>query len=215
MKVAVFSAKSFDREFLEAANTAPGHRLLFLEAALNEQTVGLASGYPAVCVFVNDALNRCVLTDLADQGVRLVALRCAGFSNVDLGAADDLGFTVLRVPAYSPHAVAEHTVGLILSLNRKLHRAYARVREQNFSLEGLMGFDLRGRTVGIVGTGRIGAVVGGILAGFGCHILAYDPVERPRFHRDGSQVRIAPRTCRPVRHHHLALSLDATDAALG
>ncbi|MFQ5591806.1 MAG: 2-hydroxyacid dehydrogenase [Phycisphaerae bacterium] len=187
MNVAIFSTKSFDREFLEAANTAPAHELVLLETALNEQTYGLAGGCPAVCVFVNDSLNRCVLMGLADQGTRLVALRCAGFSNVDLGAADDLGFTVLRVPAYSPHAVAEHTVGLILSLNRKLHRAYARVREQNFSLEGLMGFDLRGRTVGIVGTGRIGAVVGGILAGFGCYILAYDPVEDPDFIAMGAE----------------------------
>ena len=187
MKVAVFSAQSFDRQFLEAANTGPGHELLFLEAALNEQTFGLAGGCPAVCVFVNDVLNRCVLTSLADQGVRLVALRCAGFSNVDLGAADELGFTVLRVPAYSPHAVAEHTVGLILSLNRKLHRAYARVREQNFSLEGLMGFDLHGRTVGIVGTGRIGTVLGRILTGFGCDILAHDPVESPDFIEMGAR----------------------------
>ncbi len=179
MKVAVFSSKSFDREYLAAANTATRHDLLFLEAALNEQTSRLAGGCLGVCVFVNDSLNRHVLKSLAGQGVRLVALRCAGFSNVDLSAADDLGMTVLRVPAYSPHAVAEHAVGLILSLNRKLHRAYARVREHNFSLEGLMGFDLCGRTVGIVGTGRIGAVVGQILTGFGCRILAFDPVENP------------------------------------
>ncbi|HID23547.1 MAG TPA: 2-hydroxyacid dehydrogenase, partial [Planctomycetaceae bacterium] len=132
-----------------------------------------------VCVFVNDQLDRPVLQRLAEQGVRLVALRCAGFNNVDLGAARQIGITVVRVPAYSPHAVAEHTVALILALNRKIHRAFARVREGNFALDGLMGFDLFEKTVGIVGTGQIGAVVARIMKGFGCRLLGYDVRENP------------------------------------
>ena len=174
MNIVVYSTKPYERAFLEAANKAHGHELVFLESGLNEQTASLAAGSPAVCAFVNDSLNRAVLDRLSEQGTRLIALRSAGFSHVDVEAADGLGFTVLRVPAYSPYAVAEHTVGLILALNRKLHRAHARVREQNFSLDGLMGFDLHGRTVGVVGIGRIGAVVARIMAGFGCRILGFD-----------------------------------------
>jgi D-lactate dehydrogenase len=141
--------------------------------------VRLAAGFPAVCTFVHDRLDRAVLAALRDQGTRLVALRCAGFNQVDLEAAGALGLTVLRVPAYSPHAVAEHTVGLILSLNRKIHRAYGRVREGNFALDGLLGFDLCGRTAGIVGTGKIGAVVARILHGIGCRLLAHDVAPNP------------------------------------
>jgi len=132
-----------------------------------------------VCVFVNDQLGAPVLAELARQGTRVIALRCAGFNNVDLAAARDLGITVVRVPAYSPYAVAEHTVGLMLTLNRKIHRAYARVREGNFALQGLLGFDLHGRTVGVVGTGQIGAIVARIMRGFGCEVLAYDPYRSP------------------------------------
>lgn len=179
MKVAVFSTKPYDRTFLEAANAAHGHGLVFFEPHLTPETSALAAGFPAVCVFVNDRLDAKVLGALARQGTRVIALRCAGFNNVDLAAAHDRGLSVVRVPAYSPHAVAEHAVALILALNRKIHRAHARVREGNFALEGLLGFDLCGRTVGIVGTGKIGAVVARIMKGFGCQLLAHDPFRNP------------------------------------
>src|SRR6266568_304956 len=174
MKVAIFSAKKYDREFLSAAN-ASRHELRFFEPHLHEETAGLATGFEAVCVFVNDQVNAAVLARLQSLGVRLVALRCAGYNNVDLAAATKHGISVVRVPAYSPYAVAEHTIALMLALNRKLHRGYNRVREGNFALDGLLGFDMHGKTVGIVGTGKIGAVVAQILTGFGCPILAFDP----------------------------------------
>ncbi|WBB47473.1 2-hydroxyacid dehydrogenase [Verrucosispora sp. WMMA2044] len=175
MRVTVFSTKPYDRTFLSEANAAAGHELTFLEPRLTAQTARLAEGSDAVCAFVNDDLCAEALGQLADVGVRVVALRSAGFNNVDVVAARKLGLTVVRVPEYSPHAVAEHTAGLILSLNRKIHRAYNRVREHNFALAGLLGFDLHGRTVGIVGTGRIGVCVAQIMAGFGCRVLASDP----------------------------------------
>lgn len=175
MKVAVFSTKPYDRDFLERMNAEHGHDLVFFEPRLVPETSALAAGFPAVCVFVNDQLNRDVLTDLAQTGTRLLALRSAGFNHVDLPAAEELEFTVLRVPSYSPYAVAEHALGLILSLNRKIHRSFNRVREGNFALDGLLGFDLRGTTIGIVGTGKIGAVFAQIMKGFGCRLLAYDP----------------------------------------
>ncbi len=179
MDVAVFSTKSYDEQFLSAAAAEHGHRLVFFEPRLTLETAPLAAGFPAVCVFVNDNLDGPVLRALADGGTRLVALRCAGFNNVDLDAAEQLGITVARVPAYSPHAVAEHTVGLMLALNRKIHRAHNRVREGNFALEGLLGFDMAGRTAGIVGTGKIGAIVARILHGFGCRLLAFDVHPNP------------------------------------
>ncbi len=157
MRVAVFSTKSYDREFLEAANARFGHDLRFLEPALGAETTALADGAPAVCAFVHDRVDATVASRLAAGGTRLVALRSAGFNNVDLEAAARHRLTVMRVPAYSPHAVAEHTVGLVLALARKLPRAWARVRDGNFALEGLLGFDLAARTAGVVGTGRIGA----------------------------------------------------------
>lgn len=174
-RVLVFSAEPYDVEFLTAANVAGRHELEFRESRLDPQTVLLADGYPAVCLFVNDDAGAQVLKLLADQGTRHVALRSAGFNNVDLEAARGLGVVVTRVPAYSPHAVAEHTVALLLSLSRRVHRAYARVRDGNFSLDGLLGFNLFGKTVGIVGTGKIGTVTARILDGFGCRILAHDP----------------------------------------
>lgn len=179
MRVAVFSTKAYDRRFLDAANCpangAPApHQFTYLLPRLDPATVKLAEGHEAVCVFVNDLLNAGVLEELAASGVRLVVLRCAGFNNVDLAAAARLGITVARVPAYSPHAVAEHTVGLMLALNRRIHRAYNRVREGNFELDGLLGFDMHGRTVGVVGTGQIGSVAARILLGFGCRVLAHD-----------------------------------------
>lgn len=179
MRVAFFSTKPYDQRSFDARNAAHGHELVYLEPRLGPQTVPLAGGFPAVCAFVNDQLDAGVLASLAAGGTRLVALRSAGFNHVDLPAARELGLTVVRVPAYSPHAVAEHTVGLILALNRKLHRAYARVREGNFSLDGLLGFELNGKTAGLVGTGRIGAVCARILHGFGCRLLAYDPLPDP------------------------------------
>jgi D-lactate dehydrogenase len=185
MRVAVFSTKPYDRHFLEAANAAYGHDLVYFEARLNAETVPLAEDFPAICVFVNDRLDRDVLTTLAAHGTRLIALRSAGFNNVDIDAAADLDMTVVRVPAYSPHAVAEHAVGLMLALNRHLPRAYNRVREGNFSLEGLIGFDFHGKTAGIIGTGNIGTIVARILAGFGCRLLAHDPYPNDECRRLG------------------------------
>ena len=175
MKIAIFSAKNYDREFLSAANAAR-HEIHFFEPRLNEETVRLAAGFGAVCVFVNDRVNARVIETLASLGVRLLALRCAGYNNVDLAEANKRGITIVRVPGYSPYAVAEHAVGLMLALNRKLYRAYNRVREGNFSLEGLLGFDMHSKTAGIIGTGKIGTVVAEILNGFGCRIFAFDPV---------------------------------------
>ena len=152
MKVAIFNAKKYDREFLIVANGSR-HELHFFEPHLSEESVGLAAGFGAVCVFVNDQVDAAVIARLHSLGVRLIALRCAGYNNVDLSAATKHGITVVRVPAYSPYAVAEHTIALMLALNRKLHRAYNRVREGNFALEGLVGFDMHGKTVGVIGTG--------------------------------------------------------------
>lgn len=179
MDVAVFSTRPYDQKFLEPAAKEHGHAITYFEPRLTQQTVPLAAGFPVVCAFVNDKLDGEVLKRLAEGGTRLIALRSAGFNHVDLAAARELGLSVARVPAYSPHAVAEHTVAMILALNRKIHRAYIRVREGNFSLDGLLGFDLNGRTVGIVGTGKIGSVVARILNGFGCVILATDIEPNP------------------------------------
>lgn len=181
MKVIVFSTKSFDRQFLDAANAGAGHELSYLDVRLSAATAPLAAGADAVCAFVNDQVDRATLEVLAGLGIRLVALRSAGFNHVDLAAARDLGITVARVPAYSPYAVAEHTVAMMLSLNRNIHRAYNRVREGNFALDGLLGFDMRGRTVGVVGTGTIGIEVARILAGFGCKVLGHDPQRSEAF----------------------------------
>lgn len=179
MHVAVFSTKPYDRRFLEAANAAAGHRLSFLEPRLSNETCALAEGADAVCVFVNDTVSAPVLARLARMGVKLVVLRCAGFNNVDVAAAHREGILVARVPAYSPSAVAEHTLALILTLNRNTHRAFNRVREGNFALDGLLGFDLAGKTAGVVGTGQIGEAVSRILTGFGCTVLAHDPQVNP------------------------------------
>ncbi len=178
MTVTVFSTKRYDREFLDAAN-AGRHTLRYLEPRLAAETALLAHGSEAVCLFVNDVADRAALEVLAGVGVRFVALRCAGFNNVDLGAARELGIRVARVPAYSPHAVAEHAVALILALNRHLCRAHQRVREGNFTLDGLLGFDLHGKTVGVIGTGKIGACFATIMRGFGCTVLAHDRFHSP------------------------------------
>jgi D-lactate dehydrogenase len=174
MKVAVFSAKSYDQRFLEAANRNQNHELVFFNLRLSPETAALANGCDAVCLFVNDDGSAPVLQQLADMGVKLLALRSAGFSHIDVAAAARLGLAVARVPAYSPHAVAEHALALILALNRKIHRAYNRVREGNFALEGLLGFDICGKTVGIIGTGTIGTVFATMMRGFNCRLIAYD-----------------------------------------
>jgi len=181
MRVAVFSTKPYDRKYLLQANEQCGHEFTFYEPRLSIQTCRLADGFPAVSAFVNDQLDAQVMLALARQEVRLVAMRCAGFNNVDLRAAEQLGITVARVPAYSPDAVAEHTVALILALARRLHKAYNRVREGNFSLEGLLGLDIHGRSVGIIGTGKIGAAVAKIMTGFACALLGHDVRENSEF----------------------------------
>lgn len=175
MRVAVYSTKRYDAEHLDAANGGHDHVMVYLEPRLSPATASLAAGCDAVCAFVNDDLRAPVLEVLSECGIRLVALRSAGYNHVDVAAADRLGITVARVPGYSPHAVAEHCVGLILALNRRIHRAYNRVREGNFSLHGLLGFDLHGRTVGVVGTGTIGRCFAQLMLGFGCDVLASDP----------------------------------------
>jgi D-lactate dehydrogenase len=174
LRVAFFDARNFEREHFDRANARFGHELVYFEPRLEDRTAKLATGFVVVCCFVNDRLDRSALQILRAGGTELVALRCAGYNQVDLLAANELGLSVVRVPEYSPHAVAEHAVGLVLALDRKIHRAYARVREMNFALEGLVGFDLHGKTVGIVGTGRIGKVAARIFAGFGCRIVAHD-----------------------------------------
>jgi D-lactate dehydrogenase len=171
---AVFDTKPYDRQALQQASADHGIEWHFLEFRLTEDSASAAKNVRAVCVFVNDQLNRPCLEVLAGQGVELVALRCAGFNNVDVGSARELNLTVTRVPVYSPYAVAEHAVALLLTLNRKTHRAFNRVRELNFSLNGLVGFDLYAKTAGLVGTGKIGRVTAQILRGFGMRVLAYD-----------------------------------------
>jgi D-lactate dehydrogenase len=179
MRVDIFSAKPHDMVFLREAAQGATLDLQFHEARLNADTARLAQGADVICAFVNDDLGAGVIAVLEQMGVRLIALRSAGFNHVDLRAAAAAGIAVARVPAYSPHAVAEHTVALILALNRKTHRAYNRVREGNFALDGLMGFDMHGKVAGIVGTGLIGAVLARILLGFGCEVLASDPAPDP------------------------------------
>jgi D-lactate dehydrogenase len=172
---AVFDTKPYDRQALQQAAADRGIDWHFLEFRLTEDSASAAKNARAVCVFVNDQLERSCLGVLARQGIELVTLRCTGFNNVDIDAARELKLTVTRVPIYSPYAVAEHAVALLLTLNRKIHRAFNRVRELNFSLNGLEGVDLHGKTAGIVGTGKIGRITGQILRGFGMRVLAYDP----------------------------------------
>ena len=181
MKVAVFSARSYDREFLDAANTTAGHQLSYFDVRLEAKTVPLAVDCEVVCVLTNDTANAVVLKALAAGGVRLVALRCTGFNNVDLEAAAQCGIKVVRVVTYSPYSVAEHAVALLQALNRKIHRAYNRTRDSNFAIDGLMGFDLHGKTVAVIGTGKIGRVFARIMLGFGCKVLGHDIVRSPEF----------------------------------
>lgn len=175
MKIAVYSTKQYDKKYLQNVNNAFGYELEFFDFLLTEKTAKTALGCDAVCIFVNDDGSRPVLEELKNNGVKYIALRCAGFNNVDLDAAKALDLQVVRVPAYSPEAVAEHAVGLMMSLNRRIHRAYQRTRDANFSLEGLCGFTMHGKTAGIVGTGKIGIAALRILKGFGLTLLAFDP----------------------------------------
>ncbi|ORJ21654.1 2-hydroxyacid dehydrogenase [Rouxiella silvae] len=179
MKLAVYSTKNYDRKYFELVNQQYGFELVFFDFMLGQATAKTAASCDAVCIFVNDDASREVLTELAALGIKTLALRCAGFNNVDLAAAKELGINVVRVPAYSPEAVAEHAVGLMLCLNRHIHRAYQRTREANFSLEGLTGFNMHQRTVGIIGTGKIGVAAMRILKGFGMRIIAFDPYPSP------------------------------------
>lgn len=182
-KIAFFSTQPYDKAFFNQYND--GFELDFFETQLNPQTVILIENTAVVCVFVNDIVNEAVIKQLAEKGVKIIALRCAGFNNVDLEAAKKYNLKVCRVPAYSPQAVAEHAMAMILTLNRKTHKAYNRVREQNFSLNGLLGFDLFGKTVGIIGTGNIGKAFAKIALGFGCKVLAYDIVTNDEMIKDG------------------------------
>ncbi len=188
MKVAIFSTRSYDRQFLELANKEAGfpHELEYFETNLNTKTASLAQSFPCVCIFVNDTADAAALKILAKQGTKLIALRCAGYNMIDILTASELGIKVVRVPAYSPYAVAEHAVGLILMLNRKLNKAYNRVRDDNFTLDGLLGFDLHGSTVGVIGTGKIGTIFAQIMHGFGCHLLGYDAYPNEHFTASGS-----------------------------
>ena len=184
-KIAFFSTQPYDKTFFNQYNSDFGFELDFFETQLNPQTVILIENASVVCVFVNDVVNEAVIKKLAEKGVKIIALRCAGFNNVDLEAAKKYNLKVCRVPAYSPQAVAEHAMAMILTLNRKTHKAYNRVREQNFSLNGLLGFDLFGKTIGIIGTGNIGKAFAKIALGFGCKVLAYDIVTNPEMEKDG------------------------------
>ena len=177
MDIAFFSCFPYEQTFLEVANRSHRHQLTFLSQSLTPETVPLAAGHQAICVFVNDRLDAPTLRALAGQGIRSVALRCTGSNQVDVQTAQQLGIRILRVPAYSPHSVAEHAVALLLSLNRKTYLAYQRTKDNNFTLDGLMGFDLYGKRVGVIGTGKIGAAFAHIMLGFGCHVLAYDKMQ--------------------------------------
>jgi D-lactate dehydrogenase len=174
MKVAVFSTRPYDIEYLNRANNENKHELVYYETSLKTKTLKLAEGFDAVCVFVNDALTKEVIEGLVRLNIKLIVLRCTGFNNVDIESACSSDLKVLRVAGYSPDTVAEHAVSLILTLNRKTHKAYNRVREGNFSIERLSGFELRGKTVGVIGTGRIGAAFAKIMKGFGCNVVAFD-----------------------------------------
>jgi len=185
MKIAFFSTQPYDKEYFTRYNQE--HHITFFEVQLNEQTVNLAKGNDAICAFVNDRLNAEVIRLLAEWGIKIIAQRCAGFNNVDIAAAKENKITVVRVPAYSPHAVAEHALALIMTLNRKTHKAYNRVREGNFSLDRLTGFDVYGKTVGVIGTGKIGQCFAHIMLGLGCKVLAFDIIANKDLEAAGVQ----------------------------
>lgn len=179
MKIFIYNARDTERDHFDRINRDFGHEIDYTDSSLSAQSVPIAKGFEAVCATVTDVLDRACMRALSEHGIRMLALRCIGTTHVDLDAAEEFGVAVVHVPAYSANAVAEHTIALMLTLNRKIHRAYARVRDGNFSLQGLEGFDMSGKVVGVVGTGRIGSIVARILTGFGCHVLAYDPHPNP------------------------------------
>lgn len=184
MKITFFSTQPYDQTFFDIANESQKFELIWNQSSLNEQTAASVNG-EVICIFVNDVCNAAVINILAKQGVQLIALRCAGFNNVDLEAAAATNIKIVRVPAYSPYAVAEHTLALLLTVNRKTHKAYNRVREQNFSLDGLLGFDLHGKTIGVIGTGNIGQVFCKIMLGMGCKVLAFDLIANKELEQAG------------------------------
>jgi D-lactate dehydrogenase len=222
MRIAFYSAHGFDRQFFDEHNTKAGHELFYIEARLSEATAPLAAGCEAVCVFVNDNVSGAVVDQLAGLGVKVIAARSAGFNHIDLDAARRHGIPVVRVPAYSPYAVAEHTVAMIQTLNRHTHRAFNRVREGNFALDGLLGFDLFGKTVGVVGTGKIGAVFARIMLGFECEVVAFDPMPNAELRERGVQYLELPALLRksdivslhcpltPATHHMIDAAAIAT-----
>ncbi len=174
MKIAFFDTKRHDKLSFDSFNSSYGFSITYIESHLSPETVSLAKGHDAVCVFVNDKITKAVLEELQQNGIKLVALRCSGYSNVDIEEARSKSIAVVRVPSYSPHAVAEHTLGLMMCLNRKIHHAYNRTKENNFSIEGLLGFDMHAKTAGVIGCGQIGSVMCKILQGFGMKVLGYD-----------------------------------------
>lgn len=224
MKIAFFDSKQYDKISFDTHNRSYGFTITYIESHLNSDTVSLTKGHDAVCVFVNDKLSKAVLEALHQNGIRLVALRCAGYNNVDLKEALLKSIPVVRVPSYSPHAVAEHTVGLMLCLNRKIHHAYNRTKENNFSIVGLLGFDMYGKTAGVIGCGQIGSVVCKILQGFGMRVLGHDvektPVERsgatyvdlPTLYRESDIITLhcplSPQTLRIINRDSIALMKD-------
>lgn len=185
MDILFYSAQAYDIKYFNQANQQGSHCFRFLDAPLNEDNTALIKEEQAICIFVNDKADATVIHILKEKGIKLIALRCAGFNNVDLKAAAAAGIKVVRVPAYSPHAVAEHAVTLLLALNRKIYKSYNRVRDGNFTLNGLEGFDLFGKTIGVVGTGNIGAVFCRIMQGFGCKVYAHDIYEQPALQEAG------------------------------
>ncbi len=185
IKMAVFSSRKWVVDSFNELNSKYQYELTYYEARLYNNTIPLTKGFDAVCVFVNDTVDEEIIKGLKANGVKQIALRCAGFNNVDIEAAQQHGINVVRVPAYSPYAIAEHSLGLILSLNRKFHRAYTRVRDGNFALDGLLGFDLHGKTVGVIGTGKIGEIFINLVKGFGCKILAYDKFPNEKLQKAG------------------------------
>ena len=187
MKVAFFSTRKYDRKYFDQANHAHGHEITYFENRLRSETASLAAGIDCVCAFVNDRLDRATLDHLAGGNTRLIAMRCAGYNNVDLEAAAELGMTLVRVPAYSPHAVSEHVVAILMALYRTTHRSYNRVKEGNFSLEGMVGREIFGKSVGVVGTGTIGALVARLFIGFGCQVIAFDLEQDPELVKLGVQ----------------------------
>ncbi|MEO1053420.1 MAG: 2-hydroxyacid dehydrogenase [Bacteroidota bacterium] len=184
-KIGVYSAKPYDKKFLEAAGKEHDLEFHFFEDSLSEDMTSTLNDFEIICLFVNDIVNRSIIEKLAAHNVKLIALRCAGFNNVDLMAAAEFGIKIVRVPAYSPFAVAEHTLAMIMTLNRKTHRAYNRVRENNFSLNGLMGFDLNGKSVGVIGTGKIGQIFCKIMQGLNCQVIACDPYPNEELQKSG------------------------------